>query len=106
MALNIQKIKQQLQQKPNAVEEMMPQIQDPNGEPAEKEEEDHNWHNPEYQNVIDYEFGDDGNGHAEAILDSLKQEDIDYKSKKSMSQFREFFYDLVKTYERFENNQY
>lgn len=103
MAVNIHKLKEQIRGKTNAVDEVMPKVE--NTEDQEKEEEDHNWHNPEYQNVIDYEFGDDGNGHAEAILESFKQEDIDYDSKKSKSQFREFFYDLVKTYERFENNQ-
>lgn len=99
--MNVQKIKEQLRTKTNAVEELMPKVE----EPEEVEEEDHDWSNPEYTNAVDYEFGEDGNGNAERIIESLKDENIDYKSKKSMSQFREFFYDLAKTYEKFENNQ-
>ncbi len=97
--MNVQKIKEQLKNK-SAIDEVQPKLT-----PDEQEEEDKNWKNPAYMDVIDYELTDDGNGNGQNILNSLTNPDIDYKSAKSMSQFREFFYDMVKTYERFENNQ-
>lgn len=97
--MNVQKIKEQLKNK-SAVEEVQPELVE-----TGEEEEDKNWKNPAYMDVIDYELTDDGNGNGQTILDSLIDPDIDYKSAKSMSQFREFFYDMVKTYERYENNQ-
>lgn len=97
--MNVHQIKEQLKNK-TAVEEVQSNLIP---EDEKEEEEEKYWKNPGYTNAIDYELTDDGNGESHKILDSFNDEDIDYKSAKSMSQFREFFYDMTKAYEMFEN---
>lgn len=97
--MNVHKIKEQLKNK-SAVEEVQPSLP---VEGEQEEEEEKYWHNPGYANAIDYELTDDGSGESHKILESFNEEDINYKSAKSMSQFREFFYDMVRAYEKFEN---
>lgn len=100
--MSVQKIKERLRNGGDAVQAVTPDaLKDI--EPEEEKKEDKTWHNPELLHVLDYDLTEGGNG--ENILQSLQDPDKDYRSKKSLSQFREFFYDMVKSYEKFENNQ-
>ena len=97
--MNAQQIKEQLRTKKNVIDEVQPK---PEGTEEEKEEEKY-WQNPNLHSVLDYDLTDEDK--VEHILSSFTQEDIDYRSRKSMNNFREFFYDMVRAFERFENHQ-